>query len=375
MPLESLRRLFCRVKLYLAVIFLQFGYAGMSIIAKYALDQGMSHFVFIAYRMAIASVVITPFAIVLERTSRPRMTLSIFVKAMLLSFFDPLLDQNLLFIGMTYTNASFTSAMCNTIPAFAFSMAWVFGLEQVNTRRLHSKAKIIGTLVAVGGAMFMTLFKGSVINPPWTNGRNPHDHPSARPASKENVMKGALLVLGSCFFWSSFMILHAFTLRSYPAKLSLTALICMSATVECTIVALAFERGNAAVWSIHRDAKLLACLYAGILSGISYYIMGVVIRARGPVFFSAFSPLSTVVVAIVGSFVLAEEMYLGRIIGAVIIVIGLYFVLWGKRVDQPASTGTAAPNEEQTATFTENMGTANRVFVDVSSVVPTNEHD
>lgn len=68
MPLESLRRLFCRVKLYLAVILLQFGYAGMSIIAKYALDQGMSHFVFIAYRMAIASVVIAPFAIVLERS-------------------------------------------------------------------------------------------------------------------------------------------------------------------------------------------------------------------------------------------------------------------------------------------------------------------
>ena len=55
-------------------------------------------------------------------------------------------------------------------------------------------------------------------------------------------------------------------------------------------------------------------------------------------------------------------------------MIGLYFVLWGKRVDQPASTATAAPNEEQMATFTENMGTSNRVFVDVSSVVPTDEH-
>ena len=87
-------------------------------------------------------------------------------------------------------------------------------LEQVNTRRLHGKAKIIGTLVAVGGAMFMTLFKGSVINPPWTNGRNHHDHQSARPASKENFMKGALLVLGSCFFWSCFMILQVRTLVS-----------------------------------------------------------------------------------------------------------------------------------------------------------------
>jgi drug/metabolite transporter (DMT)-like permease len=81
-------------------------------------------------------------------------------------------------------------------------------LEQVNTRRLHSMAKIFGTLVAVGGAMFLTLFKGSVLNLPWTNGRNHHDHQSAVPAHKQDVFKGALLVFGSSFFWSCFMILH-----------------------------------------------------------------------------------------------------------------------------------------------------------------------
>ncbi|XP_062154166.1 WAT1-related protein At2g39510-like [Alnus glutinosa] len=374
MSMEFLIRLFCRMKLYLAVILLQFGYAGMAIIAKFALNRGMSHFVLIAYRMAIASLVIAPFAFVFERTSRPRMTLSIFARVILLSFFDPVLDQNLYYIGMTYTNAYFTSAMCNTLPAFAFAMAWICGLEQVNTRRLHSMAKIFGTLVAVGGAMFMTLFKGSVLNLPWTNGRNHHDHQSAGPAHKQDVFKGALLVFGSSFFWSCFMILHAFTLKVYPAKLSLTALICITGTVECTIVALAFERGSAAAWSVHLDAKFLASVYAGVLSGVAYYTMGVVIRERGPVFFSAFSPLSTVVVAIVGSLVLAEEMYLGRIIGAVIIVIGLYFVLWGKRIDQPTSSDTAAANEEQMATVTESMGTSNRVFVDVSSVVPKDEH-
>lgn len=56
-------------------------------------------------------------------------------------------------------------------------------------------------------------------------------------------------------------------------------------------------------------------------------------------------------------------------------MIGLYLVIWGKRVDQPASSdSTAAANEEQMATLAERMGTSNRVFVDVSSVVPTDEH-
>ncbi|KAM4104550.1 hypothetical protein ACJW30_06G166700 [Castanea mollissima] len=148
--MESLTRLFCQVSLLLAVILLQFGYAGLSIIVKFALNQGMNHYVLVAYRMPIATAVIAPFAIVLERKLRPKMTFSIIAKAMLLGLFDPVLDQNLFYLGMRYTDTSFTSAMCNILPAFAFFMAWIFRLEIVNIRSLHSQAKILGTIVAVG---------------------------------------------------------------------------------------------------------------------------------------------------------------------------------------------------------------------------------
>ncbi|KAK4579073.1 hypothetical protein RGQ29_028944 [Quercus rubra] len=275
--MESLTRLFCQVKLLLAVILLQFGYAGLSIIVKFALNQGMSHY-------------------------------------------------NLFYLGMKYTDTSFTSAMCNILPASAFFMAWVFRLEMVNIRRLQSQAKILGTIVAVGGAFLMTIIKGPSLNLLWTEGRNPHDQ-SASAAHKQDLIKGALIIIASCFFWSCFIILQALTLKSYPAKLSLTTLICISGMVEGTIVALAFEKGNVAVWSIHWDYKLLA---------INYYIMGVITERRGPVFYTAFNPLCTVIVAILGSIIFAEEMNLGKVIGAIVIVIGLYLFLWGKRKeDQP----------------------------------------
>lgn len=61
--------IFNQAKPFLAVIFLQFGYAGMSIIAKFALNQGMSQHVFVMYRHAIAFLVIAPFAIVLDRST------------------------------------------------------------------------------------------------------------------------------------------------------------------------------------------------------------------------------------------------------------------------------------------------------------------
>ena len=65
-------------------------------------------------------------------------------------------------------------------------------------------------------------------------------------------------------------------------------------------------------------------------SSIAYYVQGLVIQKTGPVFASAFSPLMMIIVAVMGSFILAEKIFLGGVLGAVLIVIGLYSVLWGK---------------------------------------------
>ncbi|GKC37538.1 putative EamA domain-containing protein [Tanacetum coccineum] len=69
-------------------------------------------------------------------------------------------------------------------------------------------------------------------------------------------------------------------------------------------------------------------------SGCAYYISGVVLQARGPVFVSAFNPLGMIIVAIMGASVLAEKLNLGSVLGAAVIVVGLYLVIWGKSNDQ-----------------------------------------
>lgn len=56
-----------KVKPYLAMVSLQFGYAGMYIISLVSLKRGMSHYVLSVYRHVVATVLIAPFAIVLER--------------------------------------------------------------------------------------------------------------------------------------------------------------------------------------------------------------------------------------------------------------------------------------------------------------------
>jgi len=51
-----------------------------------------------------------------------------------------------------------------------------------------------------------------------------------------------------------------------------------------------------------------------ICSGVAYYVQGIVIKERGPVFVTAFSPLCMIIVTVLGSFILSEVVTLGRYI-------------------------------------------------------------
>ncbi|GAV62684.1 LOW QUALITY PROTEIN: EamA domain-containing protein, partial [Cephalotus follicularis] len=324
--------LYDKFRPFIAVVFLQVGLAGMDVLCKSALNKGMSNYVLVVYRHVVATVVMFPFAAIIDKKIRPKMTLAIFIKIAMLGLLEPVIDQNLYYLGMKYTTATFAAAMYNILPAITFLMAYIIRLEKVNIRCLRSQAKVFGTIATVAGAMVMTLVKGPVIDLIWTRGRTYHGDASS-DINLHNSIKGAIMITIGCFSWACFIILQVVTL-TYPAELSLTVWICLMGTIEGTAVALVMERGNSAVWAINWDTKLLAAVYSGIItSGLAYYIQGIVMKERGPVFLTAFSPLAMIIVAVMSSFILAEQMYLGRVIGATVVVAGLYLVVWGKGKD------------------------------------------
>lgn len=332
----SHRSIFSRAKPFLAVVFLQFGLAGMDILSKVALNHGMSNYVLVVYRHAVATIVVAPFAIVLDKKVRPKMTLPIFIKILLLGLLEPVIDQNLYFLGMKHTSATFAATMVNIVPAITFVMAWIFRLEKVKFRSIRSQAKIIGTVATLGGAMMMTLIKGPALNI-WSKS-NQSSGIKQLEISVQDAIRGSIMITIGCFSWAAFVILQAITLKTYPTELSLTALICLLGTLEGTAVALVMEKGRLSPWIIGWDANLLAAVYSGVFcSGLAYYIQGLVMKERGPVFVTAFNPLCMVIVAILSSFIMAEKMYLGRAIAAVVIVAGLYMVIWGKSKDYDSS--------------------------------------
>ena len=51
----------------LAMVFVQVGFAGLNVLSKLAMDDGMSPFVMIAYRQIVATIFLSPIAFFLER--------------------------------------------------------------------------------------------------------------------------------------------------------------------------------------------------------------------------------------------------------------------------------------------------------------------
>ncbi|RLM97984.1 WAT1-related protein [Panicum miliaceum] len=327
-----------KAKPYIAMISLQFGYAGMNVLTKVSLNQGMSHYVLVVYRHAFATLSIAPFALVLERKVRPKMTWSIFWQIFVLAMLGPVIDQNFYYAGLKFTGPTFACAMSNILPAMTFVMAVIFRMEKLDMKKVRCQAKVAGTLVTVAGAMLMTLYKGPLMELAWTRHASPaHGGGAEAPAaaaaaaiSGRDWFLGSLFVIIATLAWAALFILQTHTIKQYPAHLSLTTLVCFIGTLQAIVVTFVMER-RISVWKIGFDMNLLAAAYAGIVtSSIAYYVQGLVIQKTGPVFASAFSPLMMIIVAVMGSFILSEKIYLGGILGAVLIVAGLYSVLWGK---------------------------------------------
>uniref|UniRef100_J3MVC1 WAT1-related protein n=1 Tax=Oryza brachyantha TaxID=4533 RepID=J3MVC1_ORYBR len=123
-------------------------------------------------------------------------------------------------------------------------------------------------------------------------------------------------------------------LKKYPARLSVTSYTCFFGVIQFLIIAAFMER-DADAWAFHSGSELFTILYAGfIASGVAFAVQIWCIDRGGPVFVAVYQPVQTLVVAIMASLTLGEKFYLGGIIGAVLIIAGLYLVLWGKNQER-----------------------------------------
>ncbi|XP_050874494.1 WAT1-related protein At4g30420 [Lathyrus oleraceus] len=317
----------------MVMLFLQFIFAGMTLGTRIALLEGLSPRVFVVYRSAFATIVLAPLAYLSSRRNSCSCSLNLrsFCLIFIASLIGITLYQNLYFEGLYLASSSVASAISNLLPAITFVIAAFVGMERVNIRSLRSIAKIVGTIICVTGAVSIALLKG----PKLLNAENlpSKSFIGLSLESDENWLLGCLFLLGSIVAWSIFLILQVPAYESHPNYISLSAWLCFMATLQSAVVTLFIEQDLNA-WKITSILELGCSLYAGIMgSAVTFCLQAWCISRRGPLFYAMFIPVFTIICTVLAALLLHEEIYIGSLIGAIGVIIGLSIVLWGKAKD------------------------------------------
>ncbi|XP_017697585.2 WAT1-related protein At5g64700 [Phoenix dactylifera] len=324
-------------KVYLVVFFIRAMYAGLHITSKAALNGGMSAYVFVLYRLVLATLFMAPFAFALERKAAPPLPFKLCFKIFLLSLFGVTATMIIYAVALDYTSATLSSAIMNSIPVVTFIVAVTFGQETIKLKRLSGMMKVSGVLLCLAGILEMAFYKGPHFKPLnhhhlLGHGNRETNHPPTN--STKTWVLGTFLMTISNTTWSLWMVLQEPLLKEYPSKLTFTTLQCLFSAFQSFFIALALER-DFSRWKLGLDAGLVSVIYCGIIvTGVAFYLQSWVIEKRGPVFLAMSTPL-TLIITIMGSYFLQGELVnLGSVLGGLLMVGGLYSVLWGQRREQ-----------------------------------------
>ncbi|KAI3407366.1 PsbP domain-containing protein [Psidium guajava] len=236
------------------------------------------------------------------------------------------------FVGLNNSTPTIACALGNILPAVTFLFALIFRQESLGIKSKAGQAKVIGTLVCVGGAMLLSFYHGhdigvgnSAIH--WKYAEKMTDE---HPTKKGNFFLGPFLLFASSAAWALWFIIQAKLSIKFPAPYTTTTLMCLMASVECAAVAAAVEH-RVAAWSLRSGIRLISAVYAGfVCSAVAFCVMTWCVQRKGPLYTSVFSPLLLVITAILSWALLREKLFVGTLVGSVLIIAGLYSVLWGK---------------------------------------------
>ncbi|TVU13894.1 hypothetical protein EJB05_37327, partial [Eragrostis curvula] len=319
---------------YIIAIIIEVTYAVMFVVNKAALDHGMNTYVFIFYRQAVASLLLLPIAIFLERKNVRSMSFVLLSKLFFFALIGITATFNLYNVSLKLTSATVSAATTNSIPVLTFCVALLLRMEKVKLRSPTGIAKVTCVALCLAGVFVIAFYAGPSLSP--VN----HHHPfgaatdatatTAVTTTQEDWIKGTFMAVLAMVAWSVWIVLQAILLREFPNKMLVTVTQCLFSAVQCFVVAAVAER-DFSMWKLHLDIGLLAIAYSGfVVFGVSYYLQTLCLELKGPVFVSAWAPLGFVLTMFLSSFFLGEIVHLGSILGGLLLCGGLYGVLWAK---------------------------------------------
>ncbi|KAH7577389.1 hypothetical protein JRO89_XS01G0243700 [Xanthoceras sorbifolium] len=253
------------------------------------------------------------------------------------------------YTGINYSSPTLASAISNLTPAFTFILAIVFRMEKVSSRKTSSQAKVLGTILSIGGAFIVTLYKGPpiiIVSPSPSILLDQRLHSS----DSNNWVIGGLFLTAEYILIPLWYIVQAQIMKVYPAELTVVFFYNLCVSFIAAIVGLITERDSSA-WRVRPDIALASILCSGLFgSCMNNTVHTWALRVKGPVYVAMFKPLSIAIAIAMGVMFLGDTLHLGRyiyiyiykslnelyplVIGATVISLGFYTVMWGKAKEE-----------------------------------------
>ncbi|KAL5990986.1 hypothetical protein ACLOJK_011892 [Asimina triloba] len=293
-----------------SMIFVQLSSAAYVVLSRVILTQGISSTVFLVYQFAIATIFMAALGATKNKASAHQIHL-------MLDFSTRLHWDNI--VAELIISISLEAAVVNLNPVFTFILSIISRQEELAIHTPWGKGKIFGTLLSVSGALTLMLWKDSAS--------------SANSLTSSSLLEwvlGLVMVLLGVLALSTWILLLGPMTRRYPAEISLTAIMFFFGTLQTAVVA-AVTSHKASEWKLNLDLEI-GVFYCGVANLFTTWCAGV----KGPIFVASFAPLGLVFTTILEMAFLGDSLYYGSVVGAIMVVVGLYIYLWSKAKEEAA---------------------------------------
>ncbi|XP_057800749.1 WAT1-related protein At5g64700-like isoform X2 [Salvia miltiorrhiza] len=288
----ELKKGIMNARVLLGMLVVQVIATGLQILSRVILSEGTFIFALMSYRNVVAAFAVAPFALYFERGALRKISFEAFLW--------------LFMVALT-------------------------GIEKLNVHTKAGKMKIAGAMLCFAGALTMALYKGESFN------LSIYNQHKILVKTHQNNTRGTMLLIGSCLSYGCWFILQVELFKVFPHRYSGTMIICIIASVQATLVGLCVDRKPMS-WRLGWNLQLLTIFYSGVLAtAATFALISMAIIAKGPTYPSMFNPLSLIFILIIEAIFFAQDLYIGSLIGMVLIITGLYSFLWGRQKDMKAA--------------------------------------
>lgn len=131
----------------------------------------------------------------------------------------------------------------------------------MDIRNWAGRSKVLGTVICVGGALLLTLYKGNPLTKSHEVADTDSNKTMALTKKTENFTLGSMILLLSCVLWSLWFLMQSKIGRRYPCQYSSTTLLSAFGAIQSAILSLIIGR-NPSAWILKGKLEIITVLYA-----------------------------------------------------------------------------------------------------------------